>query len=206
MTKPFLVSIFSYTAGVRDYLNTLFKLGDSAIVKMVCQDVYAGNRDRWLHFPTDFKDDDMIIFTDSGDVIFQTPLPNLEQKIYACPEFDTWGLPNYWLARTTALNFHELDGEAMFNCGTWVMPYKKVKELLVFYNEHLNEFPPDIGDTLIFDWWLKTQEYEIHPTLMTCLYNSVATKNTIKTDRGWVNPKGELFSIVHANGNSKELS
>jgi hypothetical protein len=42
---------------------------------------------------------------------------------------------------------------------------------------------------------------------MTCLFDNLSTDNVSKSKKGFVNPKDELYSIVHANGGTelKEL-
>jgi hypothetical protein len=44
-----------------------------------------------------------------------------------------------------------------------------------------------------------------HPTFCTVLYKNMELGNTVKKDGKFYNRNGDLYSIVHGNGNSKEF-
>lgn len=221
--KTYLISITSDCNGVKEnYLDTIHKIKESAepiMVSFLPQPPqvkfktlpvgipYPGNLSRFDYFPKGFQNDDMIIFTDASDVQFQCTIPKLNiNSVYVGAEYDFWGKENWWKQHLNRFEFNVLNGEPIFCMGTWAMSYKNVKELLQFIRDNKGRFDNwEQSDQILFNWWLQTKDYEIHPILMTNLYNAYETKNVIKTDKGFVNKEGKLYSIVHANGNTKEL-
>lgn len=181
--KPYLISLTSYIHGLKEnYERTLFKLKGSVIPIQVGfspypeihKDIkalticgaYPGNVSRFDYFPKGFKDDDMIIFTDSADVIFQCPIPKLDKEfIYIAPEFTNWNSEgNYWNQFLDKYNCHELDGKPIFCMGVWAMSYKKVKDLLQYIKLNRYRFGEWNKQTklcLIFGW------INIHHLLIT---------------------------------------
>lgn len=219
--KKYLISLSSMVDGVEYYLQSIPLLQDTAVSNMTAfkpypppgyvnmeyvDRGYPGNLSRFDYFPKYMRKDDMCIFTDTSDVFFQKKIPKLENKIYVCPEYAKFDESSWFTPRHHAYNFHELDGLDIYNMGTWAMPYDKVRSLLKFMKENKQLFPGwEQSDQSLYNLWLRKQKFEIHPTLMTCLFNSYSQKKTMKTEDGWVNEDGKLFSIVHFNGNSKEL-
>lgn len=172
---------------------------------------YPGNLLRFKDFPMDLDPERMVVFTDVGDVIFQTPIPKLEKQIYVCPEYDIWGKDNWWKQHLNAFNFHNLDGESIYNMGTWAMPVSKAYEMIKFLEKNAHLFGHwQACDQILFNLWLQNQEFTTHPRLMTCLYDGLGSGNVIKEYKGvlgssYLNLDGYLYSIVHKNGNSKNL-
>jgi hypothetical protein len=227
--KPYLISLTSEVEGLKEnYINTLKNLEDSVEPIMVLfgdlvlegeqclyldkvdvrhyhGTLYPGNLSRFGYFPIDLEDR-MCIFTDSSDVIFQKPIPELEDKIYVSPEYDTWGKNNWWKQHLERFKFNNLEGEPIYCMGTWAMPFKKVIELLMFMDKNKSRFDGwEMSDQILFNWWLMNEEFEVHPTLFASLYDGYDKNHVLKTDKGFVNTKDELFCITHANGNKKEL-
>jgi len=217
----YLVSITSLTEGFDRYRESCYKLGEKIISLSVVFDrtetsldfynikidsSYPGNLSRFCFFPMGLDDDDMVIFTDSSDVIFQYKLPRLKKSIYVSPEYEFWGEDNWWKQHLDRFDFHELDGTPIYCMGTWAMPFRKVKELLQFIDKNKYRFDGwEMSDQILFNWWLLSQKSEVHPTLMTSLYNSYGKGYTKKEGNYFVNQDGKPYSIVHANGNTKDL-
>jgi len=221
--KTYLVSLTSNVPGVKEnYLDSISNLDDSVIPVMVSfkpyfkaktidfkviktGKAYPNNLKRFDYFP-EFEDDNMIIFTDTSDVIFQKPIPKLESKIYVSPELDTWGANNWWKFHLNKYNFKDLDGKPIFCMGTWAMPYSEVKSLLKFIKNNAHVFDDAFfSDQILFNWWLLGKKFEVHPTLFGTLYSSYS-KGIIKLDHGifYDNDDG-VISIIHVNGNNKQL-
>jgi len=204
--KTYLVALTSDVEGLKEnYLDSISNLGDSVEQKMVKFDKYPNNLRRFDSFP-EFNDDDMVIFTDTSDVIFQKPIPKLENKIYVSPEMDTWGANNWWKPYLDKFAFKELDGTPIYCMGTWAMPYSEVKDLLKFIREHEYRFDHAFfSDQILFNWWLLDKTISIEPTLFGTLYSSYS-KGIIKLDHGiFYDDQDGVISIIHANGNNKQL-
>jgi hypothetical protein len=206
MKPPYLLSLASYVPGVEDYITSLPKLGNDVEWKNVEIKDYPGNLYRFNFFPKDLDPYRMVIFTDTSDVIFQCPLPKLKKRIYVCPEDAKFDEHSWWNAFFQKYDFHELDGEPIYNMGGWAMPVHKALELFDFMRENVHIFAFDqCSDQPLFNMWLKTQKFEVHPTLMSCLFDNYDKGNIKRVEKGWVNKSYDLYSIVHANGNRKYL-
>lgn len=215
--KTYLISITSDCQGVKEnYLETLPKIKQSAIPIMVTFEPrppqvkfktipvgkpYPGNLSRFCYFPKGFQDDDLIIFTDTADVIFQKEIPQLRDRIYVSSEQDTWGADNWWQDKLKEFNFHELDGLPIYCMGTWAMSYANVKELLEFIRQNKYRFANwEQSDQILFNWWLKEMIYEERTDLFGTLYANWQQEKIKKTSGNFLTKDGKLISIVHANG------
>lgn len=221
--KPYLITIASNHGNVKRYLDTLANVSKQVESILVsynpqipieqCGNVdkviridepYPGNLYRFKDFPRDLDPERMVIFTDMSDVWFQTELPDFENDIYVCPEYDFWGKENWWKKHLDAFNFHYLDGEPIYNMGTWAMPVKKAYELMKFLEDRSILFGHwQASDQPLFNLWLQYQEFVVHENLMCCLY----TGKSVRTDGKyfWDKTTEKWISIIHANGNSKEI-
>lgn len=223
MVKPYLISLTSNVAGIENYIRTLDALADSVEPIMVSfspqvplspdyrtirvDQGYPGNLSRFKFFPFEELDSQrMVIFTDTSDVIFQCPIPELEDKIYVAPESAKFDKQSWFNQMFLRHGFTLLDDMPIYNMGTWAMPVYKAQEMLTFVLDGANLFRyEEQADQPLYNLWLKNQQFEEHPSLMSCLFNNYEQKNLIKTERGWVNKHDDLYSIVHANGNNKDL-
>lgn len=219
----YLVSIFSNSDGYeKTYLKTVHNVSNSIrkinvafkpypemwvgeIIKI--DKPYQGNLGRFDYFPTGFDDDDLIIFTDSSDVIFQDNLCHvLNGEITVCPENDVWGADNWWKTTLDLFFFDELNNFMIYNAGCWAMPYKKVKELLEFMKKNAGRFNNiQCSDQILFNWWLKTEKINISTSVMGCLYNGLNSGTIVKKGSKYYDYNGRLISIIHGNGNTKKL-
>lgn len=205
--KPYLLSLASYTPGCDNYIFTLPKLENSVEWINVDFKEYPGNLFRFNHIPFDRLDDKrMMVFTDTGDVIFQKPIPELEAKIYVTPERANFDRTSWFNQLFERNDYHELDGTPIYNMGTWAMPVYKVKEMLNYIFSMSHTFKDEGGcDQPLFNMWLRTQKFEEHPELMVCLFNNFETGDVVKENGIFLNKVGKPYSIVHANGNKKDL-
>ena len=225
--KTFLISITSDCEGVKEnYLDTVANIGDSAEIIMVSflpypphADIhiipvgvsYPGNLRRFDYFPKGFRDDDMIVFTDASDVIFQAPIPQLNPNvIYLANEYEKWGGDNWWTDKLKEYDFNDLDGTYIYNMGTWAMSYKNVKSLLTYISENKIRFNNWVAsDQVLFNMWLAegvTRTETISPlTPFACLYNGLKLGKFKKKKGKFYDEFDNLVPIVHANGNNKDL-
>lgn len=227
--KPYLVGIASNHDGVERYLASIPNVArsvESILVSYSPQidankasyvdqirrinEPWPGNLYRFKDFPMDLDPERMVIFTDVGDVWFQDNVPELKKDIYVCPEYDFFGKENWFKQHLEAFNFHYLDGEPIYNMGTWAMPVKKAYELIKFLEENSHYFGHwSACDQPLYNWWLQRQEFTTHPRLMTCLYGGLGTGHVTKSEAFlgkyyYHNEEGQPFAIVHANGSTKE--
>jgi hypothetical protein len=226
--KPYLISLASYTNWVERYVRTLPRLEDSvewvnvafnpifapdnSITDSLSQfqtieprQPYPGNLNRFNYLPK-LDQERLWIFTDTADVVFQAPIPDLQDKIYVCPEYDTWGADNWWKNALEPFPkvAQELEGLPIFNMGTWAMKGSQALEMIRFVIGNAYRLSNATWcDQPLFNLWLKDQEITVHPTLMACLYDGLSAGEIIKQARLFVNPQGEAYSIVHANGGTK---
>lgn len=221
--KTYLISITSDCEGVKEnYLDTVDKVGDSAEIIMVSfrpypienkkvrqiqiDGTYPNNLRRFDYFPTGFEDDDMIIFTDASDVIFQCEIPKLDPKIiYLASENELWGGNNWWTDKLKEFNFTELDKSTIFNMGCWAMSYSNVKLLLGFIKENKGRFKDwCASDQVLFNWWLRNAYGRIETrspfSPLVCLYNGFDQGKYHKENGKFYDEFNTLIPIVHGNG------
>jgi hypothetical protein len=208
--KPYLISIASWTPGVDDYLKSLPKLQNSVEWINVELKEYPGHLQKFDYVPfEDLDDRRMIIYTDTQDVTFQAPIPELKEGLYITPEGRNWTKEGFYGEILMKNKFNDLWDRPVYNSGSWAMPVWKFKEMLRFFIrsdpkieqlQYKNPF-----NQPLYNYWLSTQEFMVHPSLMTCLYDNYGAGNVCLTPVGFVNRNDELYSIVHANGDSKNL-
>ncbi len=227
--KPYLLSLASYTPGVERYVRSLPRLEDGVEwVNVVFNPIFApdesitdclshfetietgqpypGNLNRFNYLPR-LDPERLWLFTDTADVVFQAPIPELQDRIYVCPEHDTWGADNWWkgVLEPFPQIATELAGLPIYNMGTWAMKGSRALEMIRFVlgnADRLNH--ANWCDQPLYNLWLKDQEVTVHPALMACLYDGLSRGEIIKQARLFVNNQGEAYSIIHANGNLKD--
>lgn len=210
--NPLLVSVGTRTPSDPMYYTTIKNLKDSVEFQPIVLDNYPGNLERFFNLPNDLPLDRMIIFTDTSDVIFQSPIPVLDKtKIYISPEFNIWGNNDWWLGNFGKLFpkvFSVLKDNQVINAGVFAMTGRKLMELVEFMRKNkkmLNEKP--WADQPLFNLWLKKQKEEdiVHDDrLAVCLYEGWSRKLTTLRNGYFVNKQKEIISIVHGNGTQKE--
>ena len=227
---PYLISLASYTSGVDRYLDSLKNLGNSAEWIPVVFDSatwphhlaetpsyridtpYPGHLYRFEYIPQDLDPDRWWIFTDTADVIFQKPIPDLDGlgiEIWTAPESETHRNNGIWKGIIGQFpQAEKLLDTPIYNMGTWAMRGQKALELVQYLQDNRASFNchPN-SDQLMYNLWLTEQPTEIvgvHPTLMVCLYANLE-KGFVRKENGvFVNEAGQPFAITHANGNQKE--
>ncbi len=212
---PYLISIA--TKDVKDrYLKATENIKDTAELKSVWLDTYPGHMHRLDYIlDLDLDPSRWWIFTDTGDVSFQKPLPDFSQfepGIIVCDE-GTTHINGFWENYIEMYPmFKRLLSKKVYNCGIVAMPgYFFLEYITYFRNFRDNYLPKDIPqmlEQLIFNAFVQDhfkQSYEIEG-LFAALCANYYLEIAVKDSKGqWVNEDGEVFVVVHRNGATKVL-
>jgi hypothetical protein len=207
MNKPYLISIASWTPGVDDYVRSLLMLGDSVEWINVELEIYPGHLYRWDYIPKGLDRNRLFIFTDTADVIFQAPLPELDPKfIYVSDEGIKFKDNGFWMGVIERNpRFKSLKENQIYNVGTWAALGHIMDDWVEFVKKERGKTKNMVIEQLLFNVWLQDKEITVHPNLFGTLYSSYS-KGIIKLDHGifYDNEHG-IISIIHGNGDSKSL-
>lgn len=233
--KPYLISLASLTKGVTRYLDSLKYLQDSVewisvefdpsfIINDAIADhlsnfhrfwpqcPYPGNLKRFDYIPMDKLDENRWwIFTDTADVIFQSPVPDLDQtgqEILVSCENELFGESWFFQPMIAAFapKLDALKDRPIYCMGTWAMKGKLAKELIGYLQRRAEEFGNHSAiDQPLFNLWLMEQNFSEHPTLFATLHKNMALGNITRQEDGQFYQKGKLAVITHGNGNTKEV-
>lgn len=172
---------------------------------VTCTTGYPGNVERFrplLYVNT--SPEEFWIFTDTSDVIVQTKVPKLDiNEIYVSPEGVTFEECNFW--DPYIIPYPEMKKEPIYNMGCWAMSAIKAKEMLKFVLDECSKGYQYTSDQLAYNIWLKDKKPTEHPSLFSCLYNNYELGNCVKKDGKFYNKRGDLYTFIHANGNTKGL-
>lgn len=235
MKLPYLISLASWTPGVERYLGSLRNLENSVewvdvrfksepgeynpifqfvpgigVRNCFVDGPYPGHLYRLDYIPDDLDPKRWWIFTDTADVVFQAPIPDLEElgkTIYVAPENEVHRNNGYWAGLISEYpKADPLLDRPIYNMGCWAMRGTKALELVDYLRMHRHDCGP-AGDQPLYNLWLREQPADIvgvHSSLMVTLYANLE-KGYCRRENGlFVNEQGEPFSIVHANGSTKE--
>jgi hypothetical protein len=191
------------------YISDVYPLAryiETIVVRIKNESKYPGNLFRFAFFPMGLDKDDFCIFTDTHDVFFQKELPELDKtKIYVAPEHLKWNESDFWMPILNQYGCRELDGFPIYCMGSWAMPISEVNDLLEFMIKNSARFNyANFSDQILFNLWLKNKKFEIHPTLFATIFNGYNLGKISIKDKKVLSDKGEEFSIVHFNGNTKQ--
>lgn len=210
--KPFLISIYSYTPGVDRHLVSLSKLEGSVEPVKVVLDSYPGHLYRWDLIPKELDRNRVFIFTDTADVIFQKPIPLLSpDHIYVANEGEIFKNNRFWRAVIRRNpQFQILDNETIYNVGTFACSGHIMDSWVSFVQSARPTVRAMVTEQLLFNIWLrKPENYPLLmqiPDLFTSLYaNLEKGTTTLDKNNQFVNKNGQLYAVVHFNGNTKEL-
>ncbi len=210
--RPYLLSLCSYTPGVDNYKRTLPKLENGVEWINVDLEPYPGHLFRWDHIPQELDHNRIFIFTDTADVIFQKPIPLLSPNyIYVANEGEIFGKNRFWRSILRRYQqFNHLATEIIYNVGTFACTGKIMDRWVSFLQGKRQKIRRMAIEQLIFNEWLRQPEiYPLlkeHPDLFTSLYANLEKGTTIlNSNKQFINKNGDLYSIVHFNGNTKEL-
>jgi hypothetical protein len=176
------------------------------------QKPYPGHLRRWDSTPLDLDKDRYVIFTDTSDVIFQAPIPAIDKRlIYVANEGIRFGENGFWMG---VINEHPkfkfLESQEVFNVGCFGAPVRIFEDWIHFIQENREGIINQAVEQLLFNQWLRLPEIRskvvTDPKLFVTLYDNIDKQNVFQMDGvGFVGKEGDLFSIVHANGNMKYL-
>jgi FkbM family methyltransferase len=210
--KPYLISIYSYTPGVDIHNKSLPKLGDSVEQVNVELKTYPGHLFRWDFIPKELDRERIFIFTDTADVIFQKSIPSLSPDyIYVANEGEIFKNNRFWrsIMRRNP-QFDTLENETIYNVGTFACRGKIMDTWISFLQSSRSKVRMMVTEQLLFNVWLRQPENYILlkelPDLFTSIYANMEKGVTILNENNqFVNKNGDLYSVVHFNGSTKEL-
>jgi FkbM family methyltransferase len=210
--KPYLLSIYSYTPGVDNHNQSLGKLEGSVEQVNVELKLYPGHLFRWDAIPKELDRDRVFIFTDTADVIFQKPIPALSPDyIYVANEGEIFKNNRFWRAIFRRYpQFNVLNDETIYNVGSFACSGKIMDTWVAYLQAERPKARAMVTEQLLFNLWLRQPKNismlrEI-PDLFTSLYANMEKGITIVNEKNqFVNKNGELYAVVHYNGNMKQL-
>ena len=212
MKKPYLISIYSYAPQINNYIKSLPKLKDSVEPVSVELKSYPGHLFRWDFIPKELDRERIFIFTDSFDVIFQKPIPTLSPNyIYVTNERELFKDNSFWRRRMKRFTqFDSLYNETIYNAGTFACAGKLMDNWTNYLQSERSKFKYASYDQLLFNLWLHKPENHILlkelPDLFTSIYANMKKGTTILNKKNqFVNQNGELYSVVHFNGYTKNM-
>lgn len=208
--KPYLISVYSYTEGKKFYDQTLQNLKDSVEQVDIRMDKYPGHLHRWDYIPSDLDRRRVFIFTDTGDVLFQKPIPELSPDfVYVANEHILIGESSIWRMWIRRYpEFHVLDKEIDYNVGCWACGGYLMDEWVNFLKKTRTDKTRNVCEQLIYNLWLHTPRIEPLirdlPSFAVPIADSLR-KGYVRLKEGlYVNNKSKPYSICHFNGNTKE--
>ncbi len=195
--------------------------GDWIVRKMPQR--YPGNLARFLPLlDMDLERDRWFLFTDTADVLFQAPLPALDQgeaKVLVAGEGERHDENDFWQPHLALPLFADLAAAPIYNAGTWAA----VGHLFMHFVQSLSEMQEEcrrhgwpvlqIYDQLIFNKWIQANRAFCAEmdTLFCTLYANYTGprfngRGEARLEEGrFVNRCGAPYAIVHANGSTKAL-
>lgn len=230
--KPYLISLTSYGQGSDRYLASLPNLKDSveliyvefmpytptlifaastgvSNVHRVYQGIsYPGASYRWRHIPEDLDLARWWIFTDTWDVVFQAPIPDLDQfgaaDVLVQYEGETHAENGVWrplIALSPEMS--NLLPLPVFCAGTIAAKGHLMKDLI----DYLRKANPNIWDQLHFNQWLIGKNFKDCRELSVALYKNYYLWNISKSQGGkFIWDQSRIVpAIVHGNGSGKEF-
>jgi len=209
MGKPYLIQLYTRTPGCVNYERTFPIVADSVRPLPIVLRSYRGHLHRWDHMPLTLGDN-MCIFTDSADVIFQKPFPPLDPKlIYVSNEGVTFRQNGVWRALMRRYpQFQPMANEIIYNVGTFACSGQKMKEWCEYLFSVRGRCRRHSLEQLWFNEWLRLPQNKPliteHSDLFAVLYANVKIGTAILKEGKFINKSGVLFSAVHFNGGTKD--
>jgi len=170
---------------------------------------YPGNLARFKFVPENLDPNRFLIFTDTDDVIFQKDLPYLDffdNEIYVADEHELHK-NSYWKSYCDKYSeFKCLLDRTIYNEGCFAMKVFVFYDLIKYINSRFDYYFPRNIDQLLFNKWLiKWATISSDNSLFSTLYNNINKGFIEKIDGVWKTKKGEVISVVHGNGSTKNL-
>lgn len=193
-----------------EYISDVYQLSNfipSTSLKVQTEPKYPGNLFRFAFFPMGIDPKDTCIFTDTHDIHFQRPIKVKDKtKIYAGTEHILWKDTDFWRPILERYKVRELMDKPVYNMGAWIMPFAKAYELIEYIRINYKMFDcSNWSDQILYNLWLLNQDFEVDTTEIANFYDGYRTKNVLIKDKRVVNKDNKEYSIIHFNGNSKEI-
>lgn len=227
--KPYLISLASFTPGVERYISSLKNLKDSVelvyvdfvkhlpipirglseVIYLKQPNGYPGHHRRWEFIPKFLEEDRWWIFTDTQDVIFQGPIPDLDSfgadilvqyEGMTHEENGVWNqcITERWPSMSNLLPL------PVYCCGVFATRGHMIRE----YQDYIKGYKEEIWDQIPFNQWIQDKSYKDCPELSAALFSNYYSGKLIDGHKpgsfAW-KETGVVPAIVHGNGSSKEL-
>jgi len=208
--KPYLIELYTRTPGCANYERTFPLVADSVRHLPIVLRTYRGHLHRWDHMPMTLGDN-MCIFTDSADVIFQKPFPSLDPtKIYVANEGKTFEQNGVWRGLIRRYpQFEPMLPEIIYNVGSFACSGHLMKSWCDYLFSVRGRCHQNSIEQLWFNVWLRLPENKPliteMPGLFTALYGNVEVGTAILKDGQFLTPEGIPYTVVHFNGNLKDI-
>jgi len=210
MGKPYLIQLYTRTPGCVNYERTFPIVADSVRALPIVLRTYRGHLHRWDHMPLDLGEE-MCIFTDSADVIFQKPFPELNPRlIYVANEGVCFQQNGIWRGLIRRYPFFTpLLTETIYNVGCFACNGNLMKSWCEYLFSVRGKCRQNSNEQLWFNVWLRLPENKPlmteMPGLFAPLYAMVQTKQAILKNWQFVTSNGTLYTCCHFNGSSKDV-
>ena len=207
--KPYLIQLYTRTPGCINYERTFPLVADSVRPLPIVLRSYRGHLHRWDHMPMTLGDN-MCIFTDSADVIFQKPFPQLDStKIYVSNEGVNFQDSGIWRGLIRRYpQFEPMLPEIIYNVGTFACNGNLMKSWCDYLFSVRGKCRRHSLEQLWFNEWLRLPEIKPliteHPDLFAVMYANIKVGKAFIKDGKVVNKDGVLFSACHFNGGTKD--
>lgn len=216
MSENYLVTVASLTPGATElYDQTVANLGDSVTFVPIRLINWPGGLLKLMAIPVEtFPEDSWVILTDTSDVIFQRPIPNLDSfgySVLVCDEGLTYSESEFWLPIVNGLGLTDMLEKPVYNMMLAAKAYyfKEFVDMIAYHYRHgmFGSNPYSFLDQLMLCRWVYDKPYGVAPNFMTSLFKNVELGLVKKDDESglWVSPDNTPYCIVHANGDTKSL-
>jgi len=171
---------------------------------------YPGNdkrhKDVWRVIK-DYGEDKWYVWSDTIDVIFQQPLPTLddykEYDIITAPEKTLHKHNGYWQARMSDEEKRILADESIRNAGLFIIKGSVYLKFVKYLTEY-NYIPND--DQACYNRWLVTQKIkELITDSLHCMGGLTGSEATFVGGKYVCKSNNKPYIIVHANGDTKPI-
>jgi len=157
------------------------------------------------------------VFTDGSDVLFQTPLPELERaghRVLLSAEGVRHADCSFWGPHLRLPWFASLADRPIYNVGSWAAVGHAFLAFVRMLRDTADALRGrglplvDVHEQLLYNLWVQAHREECGelPGLFCTLYANLQPDGPARLEGGrLLDPAGRPYSIVHGNGDTKPL-